>query len=69
MSNNIINEYVRNFDDLIDVINILKKKYDEFMIITDKYIKLYCEHCEKEFYAEETAYQCPYCGHEDLSEL
>jgi Zn finger protein HypA/HybF involved in hydrogenase expression len=69
MEQNIINEYVRNFDDLIDVINILKKKYDEFTIITDKYVKLYCEHCEKEFYAEEIAYKCPYCDSEDLSEI
>lgn len=69
MEKNIINEYVRNFDDLVDVIQKIKDKYTELFEINEKYIKLRCNDCDKEFYAEEIAYQCPYCSKEDLVEV
>jgi rubrerythrin len=69
MSKNIINEYVRNFDDLIDVIQKLKEKYEELEDVGDNYINYSCNDCDREFYAKETASVCPYCESDDFREV
>lgn len=69
MEKNIINEYVRNFDDLIDVINKLKTKYEEIVEMTEDYINYGCNDCGREFYAKETASVCPYCESDDFREV